>query len=498
MPAVTVNNLTCRRGPDFSLEDLSLELEAGSLNLIMGPSGCGKTTLLRCLEGTLTPDEGTIRLEGAVRFVPQRPETVLLSYPTPRAYLLEMTRGLPLRRLGETLGFFGLDALADKPMETLSGGQLQLTAVAGALASGADILALDEPTAQLDPITAADLIGLLRRLCRELNVTVLLSEHRTESLFSAADRVLVLDHGRAAAWGTPREAARTLTQTRHPLTPLLPAAAQLWAAAPEGDCPITMTEGRAYLSRRGLPPKQPVPPAPLSKIPHPVLSAERIWFRYTKDGQDILKELSLRLAPGETLVVVGSNGAGKSTLIRCLTGSLRPYSGKITGSALELPQDPRPLFHGEPIGKRLRENPYLQALELENLLDRTTEELSCGQVQKAALALVLAQQASVLVLDEPTRGMDPISRNVLAQLLAEDRRKGRSHLIVSHDTEFCAMVSNRAAYLFDGAIIAQAEPLHFFRGNLAYTAAAGRIAGMQFPNVITVAELLEAAASLAM
>ena len=498
MPIAQFNHAAYRY-PDSgapALDDVSFSLEPGTLTLVAGASGSGKTTLLRLLAGQIKPTAGEVHTAGQARLIPQRPEALFSPRQTPRQYLESLLDCLPpdtaRQRLGETAGYFAMEPWLDKPTGQLSGGQRQHLAIAAALTQGGDLLVLDEPTAQLDPIAAGNLTALLRRLCRELCLTIVLSEHRTESLFALADQTVFLEQGRCIAQGSGQAVAETICRRYSALAPALPTPARVHLAlGQEGVCPITVTQGREMLARLSLTPQaEPAEPA-ARPCRRPVLSLSRVWFRYAKEGPDVLRELSLSLAPGEILAVAGGNGAGKSTMLQVLSGKLRPYRGTVSGGerTLLLPQDPLPFLGGGPISSRLSGR-LAAEFGLTELLNRQPSALSCGEAQLAAAALALQQQPEVLLLDEPTRGVDPIRRDRLAQALGEYAQAGHSVLLVSHDVEFCAMVAHRCGLFFDGQLIATGTPEFFFGGNFAYTTAANRMGRQWFPQAVTCPALI--------
>ncbi len=509
MPIVTVSHLSFSfpQATAPTLRDICCEVEAGSLFLLLGPSGSGKTTLLRLLAAPVQPDgtkSGLICVHGTASFVPQRPEALLTCAKTPRSYLQAQLAHLPAevakRRLEETIGYFDLAPWLDLPTEQLSGGQRQLLCVTGALAAGAKLLVLDEPTAQLDPIAAGALVNLLRRLCRELCLTVILSEHRTEELFPMADQVGVLCDGILVTQGAPQAVAQHLLQAQQKNHACMTTPVRLHAALSlPGPCSITIGQCRAALERGQLTPVAPAPDSPHPPKPT-VLELRRVWFRYEKDRPDVLRELSFSLHEGEIFAVVGGNGVGKSTMLGVLSGALRPYSGKVLlhgkpvhkdSDFLLVPQDPLPALGNAPLRQHWNgTEPLVREMGLDHLLDRSPERLSCGEIQRAAIALALRQAPQILLLDEPTRGIDPGFRDRLAKLLRRFAEQGVCMVIVSHDVEFCAEVAHRCALLFNGSLIAPGSPNEFFGGNAVYTTASNRIGRQWFPDAVTCTDLI--------
>ncbi len=510
-----------------ALAGVDLEIEPGAFLVLCGPSGCGKSTLLRQLKTDLTPHgaatgqvffrdrplgEWDRRAQTqSIGFVLQSPDNQLVTDKVwhELAFGLE-SLGLDTptirRRVAEMASFFGIQSWFHRDVSQLSGGQKQLLNLAAAMVLQPQALILDEPTAQLDPIAAADFLATLGKLNRDLGTTILLSEHRLEEALPLAGQVAVLDGGRVLAAGTPQAVCLALRAENHPMFSAMPVPARVWAAAEEAgqNCPITVREGRTWLAdyarRRGLK-EVPAQDAPTS-VKEIAITADSLWFRYEKDGEDIVKELSFTVHRGEFLALLGGNGTGKSTVLKLLAGLLRPQRGAVTasGSVGLLPQDPRTLFVKKTLRQELLEvasGPSRLAevaalCELEPLLDRHPYDLSGGEQQRAALAKVLLTGPDILLLDEPTKGLDAAFKHSLAQTLRRLTQRGVALVMVSHDVEFCAQYAHRCALLFDGEIVAEGPPRTFFSGNSFYTTAANRMARDLLPQAVTVPDLIAA------
>ncbi|WP_302963739.1 ABC transporter ATP-binding protein [uncultured Adlercreutzia sp.] len=408
-----------------ALDGVSLVFSPGSYTVLAGPSGCGKTTLLRALKTPLAPAgrwEGAVLCDGApmaevslrdqarrIGFVMQEPDAQIVcdSVEAELAFGLENV-GAPREVIGlkvaETASFFGIQPWLHRRTGGLSGGQKQLLNLAAVLALGPEVLVLDEPTSQLDPLAADEFLAAVCRVNRELGVTVIMAEHRLEGILSDADQLVVLQDGRVAAAGEPRVVAARLAAEKSPMAAALPAALRVWAAVDGGSgCsgadadflpPLTVREGRAGLETRerrcasgGAAASEAVPRgANLAAAARAVaalapgtegvptangpvaLCLRDVWFRYEREAPDVLCGFSLEVRAGAVTALVGANGAGKSTALRAACGLARPYRGTVEvlgrklrrGGALAaadgavlLPQDPTLLFSHETVREEL-------------------------------------------------------------------------------------------------------------------------------------------------
>ncbi len=519
-----------------ALNQVNLTVERGEFLTLFGPSGGGKTTLLRLLKPALAPHgrrTGSILFRGlpleeldpaarasAIGLVLQFPEDQLVTDKVwhELAFGLE-SLGLPQRairtRVAEMAAFFGIEDWFHRDTASLSGGQKQLLNLASVMAMGPEVLLLDEPTSQLDPIAAQTFLDCLARLNRELGTTILLSEHRLEDALPLSTRCALLDGGRLLFHGAPGEAGRALTAQGHPMARALPTPTRVWAGTGgDGPCPLTPGEGRRWLEGRlEEHPPHPLPPLLSSSDTPPALEGRDLWFRYDQESPDVLRGLSFSVPQGALCALLGGNGAGKTTLLSLLAKADTPQWGALTllGRTLEdwpegelfhhalavLPQNPKALFVGRTVAEDLEdmeEDPkqiarIVSLCRLDGLLDSHPYDLSGGEQQRAALAKVLLARPKVLLLDEPTKGMDAPFKESFAALLADLRREGVTVLMASHDVEFCARHATSCALLFDGSIAASGEPHAFFSQNRFYTTAACRMAGGLIPGAVTAEEL---------
>ena len=528
MELYRVENLTFTYPEQSSptLRDVSLTLRAGEFVTLCGLSGSGKSTLLRQLKTALAPSgarSGEIFFDGRpLSGVPQREQAARIGFvqQSPENQIVtdkvwhELAFGLESlgydtpairRRVAEMAGFFGMESWFHRDTASLSGGQKQLLNLAAVLTVQPDVLILDEPTAQLDPIAAADFLAALARVNRELGTAVLLSEQRLEEALPLSDRAVVLDGGAVLADGSPRAVGARLKSAGHELFCAMPAAMRVWAAVENGlACPVSVREGRDWLADFAKAhelksvPEHPLP-APSSET---VITVSDAWFRYAPDAPDVLRGLELTVRKGEFLAVLGGNGAGKTTALRLLAGLQTPHRGtvRVAGKAALLPQEVRALFAKKTVREDLAEAAsdtealsYAAALcRLEPLLDRHPYDLSGGEQQRAALAKLLLTRPGVLLLDEPTRGLDAAFKAELASILNDLLARGVTVVMVSHDVEFCAEHARRCALFFDGSIAAGGAPRDFFALNRFYTTAANRMARDLLPTAVTADDVIAA------
>ena len=592
--------------PRDALRDVSVAIEPGQFVLVCGQSGCGKTTLLRQFKSALAPhghQSGQVLFDGVpladvpereqvarIGFVMQDPDAQIVTDKVwhELAFVLESLgcdeRTMRLR-VAEMASYFGIQHWFHKNVGELSGGQKQLLNLASVMAARPDVLVLDEPTSQLDPIAASDFLATVHRINRELGTTVVMSEHRLEEVYGLADRVVVLEEGRVVADGEPRAVAGQLHCAVSPMALALPAAARIaWGVegrlgrrsgegAPCSDSievqgssrvadvsvctsmncartpsplrrpyssiveegvalqvevPLTVREGRAWLAREVAvhPPRRwalPAGEACDSASARVAVELRDVWFRYERDGADVLRGTTLAVPEGSLFAVVGGNGTGKSTMLRAICGVARPYRGKITvlgrrlkewkkaelfrGGVALLPQDPLNLMVKKTVrgdleemldGRGLTAEQRVAAVgevatltDIAPLLDAHPFDLSGGEVQRAVLAKVLLCEPRLLLLDEPTKGLDAFFKDKLARLLRSLTARGTTVLMVSHDVEFCASYADWCALFFDGNVVTTNPPRQFFASNSFYTTAANRISRGFFENVVTVEEVVE-------
>ena len=525
-----------------ALRGLDLSVLPGEFVGVMGPSGSGKTTLLRHLKTALTPcgtRAGEVRFRGMplekadlrtqtekIGFVLQDPDSQIVTDRVwhELAFGLE-SLGVPnpeIRlRVAEMADYFGIEEWFRRDVAELSGGQKQLLNLASVMAMQPDALLLDEPTAQLDPIAAADFLETIKRVNRELSLTVILSEHRLEEVFTAADRVGVMEDGRIICCGTPAQTVRTLGKEgeRHQMFAGFPAAARIWAGTGEkGECPLTVRDGARWLGARYVPRPAEKPPEIKKAEGAPALKLREVWFRYEKELPDALTGAGFEARAGQISCLLGANGAGKSTALGAAAGIYRPYRGKVEllgknirdygrnelygGTVGMLPQNPQLFFVRDTVGEDLEEmakacgawdrlEEVTGLLGLGELLGRHPYDLSGGEQQKAAFAKLLLRSPKIILLDEPTKGLDAYFKKTFAALLRKLADGGAAVVMATHDVEFAAEYADKCIMFFNGAVVSEDAPGPFFAGNSFYTTAANRIARRVFPDAVTCGEVIE-------
>lgn len=511
---------------DYAISDCTFSVKKGEKKMLCGASGSGKSTLLRLLKRELSPRgelSGNITIMGKDRselsdresaekigFVMQSPDsqTVCDKVSAELAFGLEsfgVKSGEIQSRVGEMAAFFGIEPLYDRDISTLSGGQKQLVALCSVMVTDPDILLLDEPTAQLDPVAARELLGILDRLNKEMGVTIIIAEHDPEELFDSCDKILYLAKGKTEFFGTPALTAKYFVENA--LEGFLPETAKAFAKLCE-DLPLNVRQGRAKLEKLGVTdiPKQAVTDTERAE-PY-ALQCKNLWQRYEKNSPDILKGCDLGIRKGECYGLLGSNGGGKSTLLRVICGLCKPYMGTVSlfgkkqkayknGSLFRemlafLPQEPVTMFVKESVredllqsGDKVTVENVSQRMGIEHLLDRHPWDLSGGEIQKCAFAKILLADPKIIVLDECTKGMDSFAKKALGDILLDLKDEGRTILLVTHDLEFAAQYCDRCGLLFDGKIVAEDNAVEFFSHNRFYTTAAAKLTRGFFSGAVT-------------
>ncbi len=504
-----------------ALLDVSLEVAEGSFTVIAGSSGCGKTTLLRQLKTCLAAHgrcTGTLKFCGeelakvdprtqaaAIGFVAQDVNAQLVTDKVwhELAFGLESLGAdqVTIRsRVAEVCSFFGLNDIYHKKVNELSGGQKQLVNLAAVMTMSPKVLILDEPTSQLDPIAAKSFIDDLARVNRELGTTVIITEHRLTNLWQYATHVVAMDGGRVVYDGTPELALQEIYAKKAAVE--LPAAAEIALILEEqqvrsNDVPVTVIEGKNWLVdfAKNHQHKNKIEIAN-DKNKASLLKVKDAFFRYEKAGHNVLNGLSLDVRAGEILAINGANGSGKSTLLSVLAGVEKCYRGKVKKSGEfavgYLPQDPKLLFKENTVERELAGVSGALAKAFDKYADRHPYDLSGGEQQKLALAKVLAKKPKLVLMDEPTKGMDVCFKRELAGILDALKKRGCSVVLVSHDIEFCAEVADRVCLIFDGQVAAEGVAKAYYAGNEFYTTAASRIARDVVAGAVTAEDVCEA------
>lgn len=530
------------------LKGIDLQVNYGEFIAVCGKSGSGKSTLLRHLKPSLMPHgerTGQIFFYGRpIEAIGFREESERIGYVLQNsdnqlvtdkvwhelAFGLESlgydTKTIRLR-VAEMASFFGIQTWYRKDVTELSGGQKQLLNLAAVMAMQPDVLILDEPTSQLDPIAASDFLDTVKKINREIGTTVIISEHRLEEVLPMADRAIVLDQGTIIADDIPENVGAILSGLDHPMFLSMPTPMKVYSElykqgiGKDMACPITVRDGRQYLTTLNKPIigrsewvcelKETKNSSPMSGAYNGLAVAlSENWFRYGKNDEDVIKDLSMEVKKGEIFAIVGGNGTGKTTALNIIAGLRKPYRGKVKveGSRGMLPQDPQALFvemtvkldllelfsELKEMTKEEKESRILgvsKLVEIEHLMDSHPYDLSGGEQQRAALAKVLLLDPDILLLDEPTKGIDNFFKDTLGEILVRLKQKGTTIIMVSHDIEFCCRFADTCAMFFDGSIITTNGPRAFFSGNSFYTTAANRMSRHLFNNAVTPKDVIE-------
>ncbi len=549
--------------PENMLKNIDLVIPEGEYITVCGKSGSGKTTLLRHLKPVLCPHgvrTGDIFIDGVpiremtparqssmIGYVMQNPDSQIITDKVwhELAFGLEnlgIERSVIRTCVAEMASYFGIQSWFHKETSELSGGQKQLLNLASIMAMHPEILILDEPTAQLDPIAASDFLNTVRKINLELGTTVIITEHRLEDIISSSDRVVVMEDGSIIYNDTPRTVGKALHDTNNELSYAMPAPVRIFYGVNDLNtaepCPLTVREGRQWLNRKFNNKKNLISlfgaSSEAMKKDQIVLSLKDVWFRYEKDSPDILKGVNLEIEKGTLFAMVGGNGTGKSTTLKVISRTCRPYRGSVIlkGKKLDkytsaelyknnlsmLPQDPQSLFVKQSVREELEEMlgfelaaKYEREVEIKgsenvplhekvahaaelcqisHLLDRHPYDLSGGEQQRAALAKVLLTEPDILLLDEPTKGLDAIFKIHFAKIIEKLKAKGVTVIMVSHDIEFCAEYADRIGMFFDGEITSEDSPRVFFSRNSFYTTAANRMSRHMFPTDVTSSQVI--------
>jgi energy-coupling factor transport system ATP-binding protein len=485
-------------GPRAALRDVSLELEPGSFTVLAGVSGCGKSTLLRALCGLVPHFHGgeargelevgglDVRAHGPGELaavcgtVFQEPETqVVMGRVRAELELPLEHRGEPpasvARAVEETALALGVAHLLGRRTDTLSGGELQRVAIAAAMVHGPQLLLLDEPTSQLDPVAGDELVWLLRRLNEDWGTAVVVAEHRLERCLPAADRVVALVEGRVACDAPPGAYLDWAAET---MPVLATPAARLFSLAGLPERPTSVKQARAGLRAADIEAPAPVLAAPGRRRRPRALRLRDVWFEI-EEGPTVLAGLDLALHPDERVALMGRNGAGKSTLLRLAKGLVKPTRGRVerAGSVALLLQNPGDyLLHEHAV-----EDAGAAGVAAAGLAGReraNPRDLSGGERQRLALEVVLAgERPAAVLLDEPTRGMDRAHKDGLAERIAHLARAGAAVVVATHDTEFAASFADRVVLLGEGRVIGDGLPLEVLGGGRHFSTEVARATG---------------------
>lgn len=502
-----------------SLEDISFSIKEGSFVVLCGQSGSGKSTLLRHIKKNQIPfgeGEGECLYAGTliqelsdydnaieIGYVGQNPESQLV---TDRVWH-ELAFGLEnigmeteniRRKVTETAEYFGMSSWFRKDVMTLSGGQKQLLNLASVMAMEPRFLLLDEPTSQLDPISARRFIQTLVQINQDFGTTILLSEQRLEEVIPLADQILILHNGKLIFDGSSQnlpakiEEFERQTGEQLPIKEAMPAALRTYMEwqnqttnpiKKEEKIPVSVRDGKIFLSRFYS--KTDVLEGRKEKITDKrqiVIKAKHLEYWYDKKTP-LLRDVNLEIEQQQCYAILGGNGAGKTTLLKLLCGIYKAKAGKcqVIGKIVCLPQDPKALFAEVTVEEEL----LAMAPEVEQMLcwlgladkkEQNPMDLSGGEQQRLALGKILLTEPDIILLDEPTKGLDAAFKQKLAAMIEQLKENGKTILMVSHDIEFCARNADWCTMLFDGEMHEMERIREFLSQNSYYTTAAHRMA----------------------
>lgn len=518
---------------DEILRGVNLTLEEGKFYILCGKSGCGKSTLLRHMKSALMP-KGTMRgslhrgvPEEEIGFVFQHPDYQIVTDQVWHELVfgmenLGLSQDVMHLRVAELAAYFGIERWFDREVSRLSGGQKQLLNLAAVLTLRPKLLLLDEPMAWLDPMAAGEFLHTLYRIQREMGMTVLLSAHQLEEVISYGDELLYMEEGRIVGQGSPEYIGRELRHRGAGFYMAMPVPMRIYLQSRSSKrCPCTIAQGREWLRQElegqgefalnGEETHRIEMITEENKRPLPILKVRNLRFRYPGGDRDVLCDTSFEAGQGEILAILGGNGSGKSTLLRTMSGLLPARGGKvllqngrkwvdvrkvpIEGRMALLPQDATSIFQEETVERELAGNcqerrRWIERFHLDGILARHPYDISGGEQQKVALVKILIKKPSIILLDEPTKGMDAMDKGLVGEILEALAGEGKTVLMVSHDLEFAASYAHRAGIFFRGRLEGLLPARDFFCQNHFYTTAAQRMSRESIPWAVTAEDVL--------
>lgn len=499
----------------FALHDVTLSFPAGTFNVISGLCGSGKSTLLRALDPILTPNgtmSGTVSFESEspnIGYIPQDPQSAVVcdTVSAELAFSLGskgVQRPLITRRSAEISAFLGIEDLYDKRTDELSGGQIQLLALASVLTASPELILADEPCSQLDPVSACKFYDALSRTVSDLGTTVIMTTHSLDLAALYADSITALKNGSVEYKGTAQELCSELHENADPLFYSMPEVLRInELTGLKKKMRPDVSSGRSMIKELcGTYDVNPPEIRPEPDQKSPFVSMSHVTFRFVRTQKDVLNDLSASFAAGTVTAVIGGNGSGKTTMIRNLCGALSPLYGKIkkNGTVSYLPQDVKACFTHDTVRAELESvcsdkqkiGETVKGLLSEKEMDSHPFDLSGGQIQCAALCRTLLAGADILLLDEPVRSMDAYTAHKAGDLLEKEAELGRCVILVTHDLYFASSFADRCIMLFDGRVISSGTPQQVIGGNDIYTTQTARICSGHIDNVLTVPDVLRA------
>lgn len=504
---------------ETAISNINLDINDGEIISICGESGSGKSTLLKSLKTEISPEgkkQGEIISNVKsidISIVFQNYNTQLVTGTVINDLVFQMENlGIDnttmRKRLSETVGFFGIENLLHKDVEDLSGGQKQLITLASAMMLKPKLLLLDEPMSQLDPIASRNFLDMLKRINEEFGVSMIITEHRLDDIIAITDKIVLMEKGKIIHSGTPNNIFKTIWSEEELKTtayiPQIPRSSL--TINPEKDIAFTPKEFQQenhITTIKTKPQHLETSIQEINKDKKKIVKLRNLLFSY-ENGYYILKNLNFNVYENEILCLLGGNGSGKSTLLKILAKIYRPYMGKTKIKAKKIgymPQDLNAYFISdiveEDIWKDIEKNKenleyfnyLISELSLKHLLKRHPYDLSGGEQQKVVLASILLKKPDFIILDEPTKGIDPLSKIITAKLLKETNT---TIIFSTHDLEFAAFFAERCVMLFDGDISFEETPHRFFQENNYYTTALNKATKTIYDDIITYSDVLKA------
>ena len=501
-----------------ALKEINLSIGEGEFLLVMGCSGSGKSTLARTFNGIIPEFYGgtiwgrvTKSMDTGIVFQDPEKQLVMDMVEREMAFPLEnmgIEQGQMRKRVLEALSFLNMHSIKDKKTYEISGGQKQKTAVGCVLAAGYRLLVLDEPTSQLDPVSAGEIFTAVKRLNEQTGHTIVLIEQRVERCFHLADRIIFMESGRVVFDGSPGEFTACGDKR---FTAFYPPVSQAFKKAGFAYFPLTTKSARQFIEKEGIDFPQMHKDAAAAGaaipgiIPAPAASLKQVSFNYGGDRR-ALRNINLEIYKSEIFVIMGESGGGKSTLLKLISGVLKPGSGKVKTQGIigYLSQDPNDYLFNDTVYDELKYTLDNRGIKDDGIIPETAAELgiekhlynnprdlSGGERQRVALASIMVMKPDIILLDEPTRGLDRDLKMQMGSLLSRYRDRGSTVLMATHDIEFGASIADRVCLLFDGSVAQTGTRQEVLDGGLYYTTQINRLFGTLHKNIFTIQDAAE-------
>lgn len=473
------------------LSDVSFSVRAGEFVVLCGASGSGKSTLLRVLKEQ-NPEFAYVMQNPATQIVTDKGYHEIAFGMENQGFSPEKMK----QAVAETVTFFGMEDLLERETHTLSGGEMQLLNLASAIVTNPSVLLLDEPTSQLDPMAATGFLEVLKRINEQMGVTVILVEQRLEEVLAICDRMLVLQYGKILRYDTVQRVYADIRQTNtvREYMEYMPVYVRLFDRyhKPGEMCPTSVKEGRAwfYANDISIPVRKGKKDIEKGNVS---ILCKNLYFRYGRKECDVLKGVNFQGRAGLVYGIAGGNGSGKSTLLKVLSGRKKGYHGsaECEGRVAYLPQEPKYMFIKERICDIIKDERAIQRFGLREILDRHPYDVSGGQLQRLAMAVLYETDADVYLFDEPTKGLDPHWKTQFRLWTRELANQGKTVVMVSHDVEFAANTCDVMTMCFQGELLDVVSTEEFFRENRFYTTTLHRIVRDRYPEMISERNMYE-------